>query len=389
MGRRLEFKPCKNKDGTFSVNVPDWLSATGRRARKTCQSRAEALRFIEELKARKDNLTLTKELSPTQVLDAAEALEILATHPSVTLRDCARAYCERVSAQVRSITLEDLFTQVLQAHADSSDSYRRDIRWVKGRLAGLMDRLVSDITRADILDALVGYPESSRNNHLRTLTTVFRYAEDREYLTEIPLRSSDRTPNKRQEVDVLPVSEIRKLLETALVHDLQILPLLLVETFCGIRPEEAKRLLWTDIDLLRKRVTVRAAISKTGSARPIILEPCALAWFECYVQRGGVFSEGLLAPFATHTITNRLVKIRARAGYHGHDWTPGALRDSFCSNHLNHFGSVDRLMIEAGHTDFRTTKDHYLGVVTSEAAAEFWALFPPSVNKVVSFAAGR
>src|SRR6476469_6094519 len=94
---------------------------------------------------------------------------------------------------------------------------------------------------------------------------AFRYAKDQEYLTEIPLRASDRKPNKRQEVDVMPVSEIRKLLETALEHDLQILPLLLVETFCGIRPEEAKRLLWTDIDLLRKRVTVRAAISKTGS----------------------------------------------------------------------------------------------------------------------------
>ena len=107
------------------------------------------------------------------------------------------------------------------------------------------------------------------------------------------------------------------------------------------------------------------------------------------MQRGGVFAEGLIAPFATHTITNRLVKIRARAGYHGRDWTPGALRDSFCSNHLNHFGSVDRLMIEAGHTDFRTTKDHYLGLVTPEAAAEFWALFPPSGDKVVSFAAGR
>ena len=349
MGRRLELKPFKNQDGTYSVNVPEWLSTTGRRGRKTCQTKAEALRFVEELKARKDNLSFTPELSPAQLIDASEAFDILASHPQVTLRDCARAFCERHSIQVHSITLDKLFDQVLAAHAGSSDSYRRDIRWVRGRLTSLHDRLVSDITRTDILDALKGYPESSRNNHLRTLTTVFRHAKNMEYLTEIPLRASDRKPNKRQEVDVLPVSEIRKLLETALEHDLQILPLLLIETFCGVRPEEAKRLLWTDIDLLRKRVTIRAAISKTRTARPITLEPCATAWFEVYANRGGVCT-GALAPFATHTITNRLVKIRARAGYHGHDWTPGALRDSFCSNHLNHFGSVDRLMIEAGHT---------------------------------------
>jgi hypothetical protein len=92
MGRRLELKPCKNKDGTFSVNVPNWLSATGKRARKSCPTRAEALRFIEELKARKDNLGFTKELSPAELLDAQAALEILATYPEATLRDCAKLY---------------------------------------------------------------------------------------------------------------------------------------------------------------------------------------------------------------------------------------------------------------------------------------------------------
>ncbi len=388
MGRRLEFKPRKNKDGTFNVNIPAGLSTTGNRARKTCQTRAEALRFIEELKARKDNLPFSKDLSPAQLLDASSAFEVLAGFPGVTLRNCADAYAERHQARERSITLKEVFEQVLAAHAGSSESYKRDIRWVRGRLAALHDRLVSDITRVDILDALAGYPESSRNNHLRTLTTVFRYAKDREYLTEIPLRSSDRTPNKRQEVEVLPVSEIRKLLETALAHDPAFLPLLLVETFCGVRPEEAKRLLWTDIDLLRKRLTIRSTISKTGSARQIVLEPCSLAWFELYANRGGVCT-GALAPFAAQTITNRLVKVRARAGYHGRDWTPGILRDSFCSNHLNHFGSVDRLMIEAGHTDFRTTKDHYLGLVTPEAAADFWALFPPAGEKVVPFVRTR
>jgi len=74
MGRRLELKPCKNKDGTFSVNVPDWLSVTGRRSRRSWPTRVEALRFIEELKARKDNLSATKDLSPAQLLDAHQAL---------------------------------------------------------------------------------------------------------------------------------------------------------------------------------------------------------------------------------------------------------------------------------------------------------------------------
>jgi hypothetical protein len=44
---------------------------------------------------------------------------------------------------------------------------------------------------------------------------------------------------------------------------------------------------------------------------------------------------------------------------------------------LSHFGSIDRLIQEAGHKSLRTTKDHYLGLVSAEAAAEFWDLLPP------------
>jgi len=61
-----------------------------------------------------------------------------------------------------------------------------------------------------------------------------------------------------------------------------------------------------------------------------------------------------------------------------HRWTPGSLRDAFCSYHLAQFGSIDLLIQEGGHTDFRVTKNHYLGIVTPEAAAEFWNLAPPA-----------
>ncbi|MBV8213508.1 MAG: hypothetical protein JOZ08_09845 [Verrucomicrobia bacterium] len=69
---------------------------------------------------------------------------------------------------------------------------------------------------------------------------------------------------------------MRRLLAAALDHDPGLLPLLLIETFCGVRPEEAVRVLWTDLDLLHGRLTIRAAISKTGTARSIELAPCAL-----------------------------------------------------------------------------------------------------------------
>jgi integrase len=53
---------------------------------------------------------------------------------------------------------------------------------------------------------------------------------------------------------------VRRLLAAALDHDPGLLPLLLIETFCGVRPEEAVRVLWTDLDLLHGRLTIGAAI---------------------------------------------------------------------------------------------------------------------------------
>src|SRR4029077_5564455 len=125
------------------------------------------------------------------------------------------------------------------------------------------------------------------NNMLRTLRALFRYGHDLCYLEEVPVRRSDFAPIKRTQVEVLPVGKIRRLLEVALEQDPALLPLLLVETFCGVRPAEAVRILWSDINLVRGRLTIRAAISKTGTARSIQLAPCALAWFRLCAPAGG------------------------------------------------------------------------------------------------------
>jgi integrase len=92
------------------------------------------------------------------------------------------------------------------------------------------------------------------------------------------------------------MSEIRELL----IAVWEIEPLLLVETFAGIRPEEAVRLGWHDISLPRAKVTLRADNTKTGGAREIELAPSALAWFELYLA-SGYPHPGSLLPFSIST----------------------------------------------------------------------------------------
>jgi integrase len=383
MARPLELKPYRLPNGRWHVNVIAALSPDGKRKRPVFKSRQAALAYIEELKARRDNLAVSgRTLSPAELLDAAAALDLLEAHPSVSLSEAVTAYLELRAVRTASVTVAELCATFSEAKKHRSRSYQRDIRWASDHLKPLAGKLVSDVTRSDIASALAGFPASSRNNILRTLRAMFRYGHDLGYLKAVPIRKSDFSEIKRTQIDVLAVGKIRELLETTLLHDPALLPLLLLEVFCGIRPAEAARVLWTDIDLLRKEVVVRALVSKTGTARVIQIAPCALAWFQAYAATKGVVTTGPVCPWTESVLRSRLRRLRFRAGYQGEEsWTTGSLRDAFCSYHLAHYGSIDRLITEAGHTSLRTTKDHYLGLVSKQTAAEFWDLFPPAEGK--------
>lgn len=382
MARLLELEPIRVTNSKWRVNVIAPLSPTGKRQQLRFDTKKAALALIEELKARRDNTAaVNRALSPAQLLDAASAFELLTDHPTATLSEAARVYLEVIKTRIASITLEELFERFKAAKKHKSKFYLRDIKWACDRLSPLHGKLVSDITRPELVALLSPLPDSTRNNMLRTLRALFRYGHDLDYLKEVPIRRNDFAEIKRSEIDVLAVGKIRRLLEAALEHDPELLPLLLIETFCGVRPEEAVRVVWNDIDLLRGRLTIRAAISKTRTARPIELAPCALAWFErCAVGIGAIISD------SESRLRSRLRKVRYHAGYRsaaGARWIPGSLRDAFCSYHLAHYGSIDRMITEAGHTDMRTTKDHYLGLVSKEAAVEFWNLFPTTAGRKV------
>jgi integrase len=168
----------------------------------------------------------------------------------------------------------------------SPESHRR---WAFDRMKPFLSLMASDITHAHVAQALAGMPPSSTNNCLRALRAIFRYALDMGWVATVPIRRGDFTHIKRSEPEILPPDKIRWLLESALERTPELLPLLLVETFAGIRPEEAARLVWSDIDLVKAKVTIRAVISKTSSGRSIRLADCALAWFgHCTIGKGPI-----------------------------------------------------------------------------------------------------
>jgi integrase len=384
----LKLQPSQLPDKTWRVNIPPWLSDKRKRERRFFPTRNAAVVFIEELKARRDNASLRLELSAPQLCQAQEAFALIGDRTDIRLPDAVAHYIGVLANRQYSITLAELFHQFTTTKSISrSKGYLSGVRGVQRRMSTLEDRLVCDITREDILPLFEGLSPITRNRCLVDLRSVLNWGIKSAYLKELPIRKADFLEYKPyQSVIVMPPGEVRCILEGTLCMMPELFPLIAVETFCGIRPAEAARLMWNDIDLLRGQVTIRATIAKTFSARVIKLMPCALAWFGAYIEAGHPHT-GPLTKYTPITVSALYMRsLRRMLGYQASGekaWKPGILRDTFASCHLAHHDSCERLTREMGHRSFTTTQDHYLGAVTKEEAAEFWNLFPSSGEKIV------
>jgi integrase len=257
------------------------------------------------------------------------------------------------------------------------------------RLAPLHDVMVCDLTRPQILDAIKEMSKGTRDGDLAIIRAALSYGINAGYLRQQPLRPVDTPSRERKPSDVVVMqpSEIRRVLEGALNFMPDVFPIVLCQTFAGVRLAESCRLHWRDVDLVRNRLIVRASISKTKVGREIILESVVIAWFRHYFELGHPHT-GPFTTLSQNTAKQRMSPLHRLLGYRGHrgtagGWQPGILRDSFASYHFAWFESIDRLIKEMGHTSFSTTRNHYLGAATREAAEEFWGLYPPSSDKVV------
>ena len=78
------------------MNVPPRLSPGGRRERRFFDTLGAATAFVEELRAGRDNIAVVnRALSPTELLDAASAFDLLAeSSQTATLTEAVRVYLE-------------------------------------------------------------------------------------------------------------------------------------------------------------------------------------------------------------------------------------------------------------------------------------------------------
>jgi integrase len=380
-----DLKPRKVKNEPWRKNqwfvwVPASLSGVGKPQKVYFRTKDEAEGHAELLKARRDRLgTSLKHLNSREIIQAEESFKCLRLADApFSLVEGIQFAIEHHKARTQSkpfafVAAEYKKDRVHRLRTSAANVERIDSTTRK--FAHLNDIMVCDITSEQIKEVVDKETPSMRNAYLKCVSAFFNLAVKREWLLKNPVQKLELAKLPIREVETVPVADIQKLLDDALVNDLELLPFLVLGFFTGIRPDgELNRLEWKHVRWESKSVLITRKTSKVDRKRDIPLSENAFAWLERYKEEGGSI-QGKLVKSSRDTLEEKRQKNRARVRVT--DWPNSGMRHCFCSYHLAFYEDQGKLARLTGHTNQQMLYDHYLGEATKTDAEKFWQIFPP------------
>jgi integrase len=126
------------------------------------------------------------------------------------------------------------------------------------------------------LRALPGSPKS-RANFRANVSALFGYATRRRMIDSNPFLHTARPTLLGIPPEIFTVDELRSLLEAARLTP-DVLPMLAIGAFAVLRDAEIRRLHWSEVDLVRGHIEVKAAKAKSARRRIVPIQTNLAAW---------------------------------------------------------------------------------------------------------------
>jgi len=319
-------------------------------------------------------------------LDAA-AQEYAASRrlaPAVSLVEVARFYHKHHNETVVPKTVGETVEALLHAKQKQglSEKYQKDLRTRCGAFADSFPGMrLGELTREPVEKWLESTSNCSRtfNNRLATLNTLFEFARKRRLLPKDvdPLEGIERRKDTGGQIGILSPRELTLLLSSS---PSDLLPLLVLGAFCGIRTAELLRLTWQDVRLAEKLVEITPERAKTASRRLIPLNENAVLWLTPYAALQGLIWTSTDNQF--HKAIRRLAK-RVKVS-----WKQNALRHSFISYRVAETQNVNQTALQAGTSPAMVFRN-YREVVQPSEAEKWFSCRPQPAGKVIRFGHGE
>jgi integrase len=373
----------------------------GRRVRKVFSALADARRFAEQadrdaaLEAERQGILSRRigeddaaKLNAEHLRDALAAMAILAGRG--TLAAAAQTFVEVYEARRRDVpTVGELVTTYLSESA-AHGLRERSIGDLRHRLDRLTEafgnRKVNAVTHADAqqwlagLRARDGKPLSglSRQHFRFAAGALFSRAVELGYIEANPV--ANRTSSRRQAgsnrmestAGILTPAEARALLNAAVEVAPETVASLALALFAGVRTAELSRLDWErHVSMAKGMIHITGDVAKKRSVRNIEILPNLARWLALAPSR-----TGFVAPQGGSWRAG-MELVREKAGLAR--WPHNCLRHSFASYHLEAFRDPQATSLMLGHRGGDDLLfEHYRQLTTAEAAAEFFAIAPPT-----------
>jgi len=297
---------------------------------------------------------------------------------NVTLKECVDFYLKRYLIGLPQKTVKEVADELIdsKSKAGKSDVYIQDLQGRLNRFANAFNVRIAMITGKEIEAFIRSLGRSGRtqNNFRRIIGTLFKFAIKRGYLPKdnTEMDAVEKAEDGSGEIEIFTADEMQKLLFHCRA---EMIPYLAIGAFSGLRAAEIQRLDWSEVNLAKRFIEIKAAKSKTASRRLAPIPDNLAAWLTPHAKPFGPVAE-----FARSD--KQLFFYLAPAA--GLKWKRNGLRHSFISYRLADIKDIGQVSLEAGNSPQMIFK-HYRQLVTEEQAKEWFSIMPgTSAENVVS-----
>jgi integrase len=320
-------------------------------------------------------------LSPGELSTIIRARQKLAKQGK-TIDDAVDFYLDYLERIRRcNVTVADLAKEVLEAKRKDgmSATYIDDLKKRLARFcADFGERKIAGITVEELdnwLRALPGSPKS-RANYRANVGVLFSYAERRRMIDSNPILHTARPKLPDNPPEIFAVDELAALLNAASTRAPDVVPMLAIGAFSGLRDAEIKRLDWSEVDQKRGHIEVKAQKAKSARRRIVEMQPNLRECLRPYAE-----NTGAVVPANWR---KKLDLVRKAAGLVR--WPQNGLRHSYASYRLAAIHDAPRVASELGHTSPHMLYSTYREVVLPEEANRYWKIAPAAeAGNLVAF----
>jgi integrase len=345
----------------------------GKHLQKRFSSYAKAAQWVDEMcQGEEQHGKAIFTLSYDQLAEARSAFERLSEY-DVSLSTVVDHWIKFQAPLEVQKTLSELGKEFIASRKNigcREQTLRQYRSYVKVICEEFGPNKAASIAQAELEDWLSEseWAPRTRKNYLVTLVTLFAWARDRKYMVTNPAERIPKPILDDRPPGILAPSDAIKLLQKAAEDDSELLPLVAIQLFAGLRRSEVCALDWGEIDLSEKHLEVKGVKSKTRQRRLVTLQPSLVHFLQDrHTQSGRLWL------LTTDHYGDRLSKIAEKSGVR--PWPHNVLRHSFGSYFYALAKNENTVAAEMGNSPQMVFR-HYRALVKPADCKAFWGIRP-------------